>query len=77
MILPRALAVRSRHRVRESPLGHEMLERGSANLLRRGVREGAQHVPEQDMAREVIRLSRRIIRRRLSRRHEAEPGATR
>ena len=72
MVVARALATRTGHRIRESPVDREVLQRRGPDLLRRGMRERPQDVPEQHVAREVVRLSQRIVGRCLGRRHKTE-----
>src|SRR6184192_2118833 len=48
----------------------EVLERRGSYLFRRAMPEGPQHMPEQDVAREVEGLTQRVIGRRLGRRNE-------
>ena len=72
VIVTRAGALRADDRVREPFLAREVLERRGSYLFRRAMPEGPQHMPEQDVAREVEGLTQRVIGRRLGRRNQTE-----
>ena len=72
VIVPRGLPSRAGHCIRESPFDREMFERRGADLPGPRMPERTEDVPEQHVAREVIRLPQGVVRRRLGRRHEAE-----
>src|SRR5438477_603217 len=76
VIVARALASRAGHGVRESPFDREVFERRGADLLGRRMLERTEDMPEQHVAREVIRLPQGVVRRRLGGRHQAEGRPT-
>src|SRR5439155_10083271 len=77
VVVAGALAARPGDRVRESPLPREGQERRFADLARGGMIEGAKHVPQEDVAREVVRLTKWVVGRRLGGRDQAERRSTR
>ena len=54
-----------------------MKEGGLAQIVRTGMPKNVQHAPEEDVAREVVRLRERIVSGRLSGRDQAEGRALR